>query len=128
MLRGLATLAHCGCYRVCQEGLHQKFDSIVSILVFLHITDKATLFRQCLGVLKVRMDGFVLPSGGFTCMVPWPQPGGSMYVEDFVRLRPLSSEDKRLLEVRAIPLSQRVDARARVCVCVCIAATCMCWC
>lgn len=58
------------------QGLPQQFDAWLSLLVFLHIPDRQTLFSQCASVLK---------------------PGGCFYIEDYVQLQPLTPAEKTLL-------------------------------
>ncbi|MGB3533678.1 MAG: methyltransferase domain-containing protein [Microcoleaceae cyanobacterium] len=56
--------------------LNQTFDHWLSIGVFLHISDRFTLFSKCLNLLK---------------------PGGKGYIEDFFQRQPLTVEDKTQL-------------------------------
>ncbi len=51
----------------------QRFDCWVSFNVFLHISDRATLFSNCAKVLK---------------------PGGSFYIEDYFQRQPLNLNEK----------------------------------
>ena len=44
--------------------MRDRFDHLVSILVFLHITDRRTLFSQCRAVLKVPCGQGVLERAG----------------------------------------------------------------
>ena len=57
-------------------GIAGSFDAWLSLLVFLHIPDRKTLFSQCAAVLK---------------------PGGRFYIEDYVQLEPLTPVEQRIL-------------------------------
>ena len=52
------------------------FDSLVSMLCFLHIPDRATLFSQCHGALR---------------------PGGRLFIEDYYARGSLTGEERRNL-------------------------------
>ncbi len=55
----------------------QQFQAWVSLLVFLHIGDRSTLFQNCARVLK---------------------PGGHFYIEDYYQRQPLTQADTAILE------------------------------
>ncbi|MEN9243492.1 MAG: methyltransferase domain-containing protein [Gloeomargarita sp. DG02_5_bins_242] len=59
------------------QGLPRQFDAWLSLLVFLHIPDRQTLFSQCAAVLK---------------------PAGNFYIEDYVQIQPLTSKEIQTLE------------------------------
>ncbi|CAH1265916.1 Hypp3259 [Branchiostoma lanceolatum] len=54
----------------------ESFNSIISIQVFLHVNDKAALFKRCFDLLK---------------------PGGAMYIEDFYRTKDINREEREVL-------------------------------
>ncbi|APB33401.1 cyclopropane fatty acid synthase/methyltransferase [Gloeomargarita lithophora Alchichica-D10] len=58
------------------EGITGQFDAWLSLLVFLHIPERKTLFSQCAAVLK---------------------PGGRFYIEDYVQLQPLNPKEQGTL-------------------------------
>ncbi|MCS7030900.1 MAG: methyltransferase domain-containing protein [Gloeomargarita sp. SKYG116] len=58
------------------QGLSGQYDAWLSLLVFLHIPDRETLFQQCAAVLK---------------------PGGRFYIEDYVQLQPLTTSERETL-------------------------------
>ena len=60
-------------------GIAGTFDAWLSLLVFLHIPDRKTLFAQCAAVLK---------------------PGGRFYIEDYVQLHPLTPQEQKTLAER----------------------------
>ncbi len=58
------------------QGLAGQFDAWLSLLVFLHIPERNTLFSRCADVLK---------------------PGGHFYIEDYVQLQPLTTRERSTL-------------------------------
>jgi sarcosine/dimethylglycine N-methyltransferase len=61
----------------------RRFDSWISLMVFLHISDRATVFNNCARVLK---------------------PNGRFYIEDYFAAKTLTAtEQKNLAEVVACP-------------------------
>lgn len=66
------------------------FDGVVSLLVFLHITDKSSLLKRCAKVLK---------------------PGGTLFIEDFYCRSPFSEEEAKSLvnDVYAVELPTREE-------------------
>ncbi|MEN9206771.1 MAG: methyltransferase domain-containing protein [Gloeomargarita sp. GMQP_bins_120] len=65
------------------QGVPGQYDAWLSLLVFLHIPDRETLFRRCAAVLK---------------------PGGRFYIEDYVQLQPLTpAERETLVQMVACP-------------------------
>jgi len=55
---------------------HHRFQHWISLLVFLHIGDRDTLFTNCAKVLK---------------------PGGTFYIEDYFERQPLTVTDEQIL-------------------------------
>jgi len=74
-------------------GVAGVFDAWLSLLVFLHIPDRKTLFFQCAAVLK---------------------PGGRFYIEDYVQVQPLTPQEQRVLaEQIACPYLPTLEAYQR---------------
>jgi SAM-dependent methyltransferase len=55
---------------------NQQFDGWISLMVFLHIGDRSTLFHQCATLLK---------------------PGGRFYIEDYYQRQPLNPQESKIL-------------------------------
>jgi cyclopropane fatty-acyl-phospholipid synthase-like methyltransferase len=72
---GMASQVHHVCGDILTLSRHIKgnsYDAVVSWLTFLHISDKATLFKNCFDLLK---------------------PNGMLFTEDFFQRQPLTSEE-----------------------------------
>jgi cyclopropane fatty-acyl-phospholipid synthase-like methyltransferase len=61
------------------DGLEERYDAMLSLLCFLHIADRATLFRNCRAALKA---------------------GGALYIEDYGLRRALSVDEMESLAVK----------------------------
>lgn len=59
------------------QGIPKRFDAWLSLLVFLHISDRETLFSHCASVLK---------------------PSGCFYIEDYVQIQPLTPKEMQTLD------------------------------
>ncbi|XP_035676922.1 sterol 24-C-methyltransferase erg-4-like isoform X2 [Branchiostoma floridae] len=54
----------------------ESFDSIMSIQVFFHVSNKAAVYKRCFDLLK---------------------PGGAIYIEDFYRMKDINREEREVL-------------------------------
>lgn len=77
---GLANQVEHVCGNVLDKPLNgRSFDAIMSFLVFLHIPPRAELFAVCNEALK---------------------PGGSIVIEDYIKLKEPSAQDAEALQVK----------------------------
>jgi cyclopropane fatty-acyl-phospholipid synthase-like methyltransferase len=76
---GLAALVEHRCGNVLDGVEPQEYDAIISFLCFLHIPDRKGLLSACRSALKT---------------------GGSMYVEDFGKLRKQTAAEEEALRVK----------------------------